>query len=98
MTPQSVFNKLIPTYYRQDTTCWGMCVAVLDAEADGFINHEEAAVALQAIEVYLEEAGYVYLRKALRDSGLPHDEEALMALYQNWENRPTLLRKDECCD
>ena len=98
MTPQSVFNKLIPAYYRQGTTRRGMCVAVLEAETDGYINHEEAAVALQAIKAYMGEIRHRYLRDVLCAVGLLHDEEALIAIYQDWENRPALLHEDECFD
>ena len=99
MTPQSVFNKLIPGYYNEGTLRWGMCAAVFDAQGDGFIDQKEADVALQAVAAYLEKTRYTFLRNALRASSLPHDDADLLAIYQNWENRPLLHAvKDEGYD
>ena len=70
-----------------------MCFALQRASDKELITYEEAQFAASCIEEYLscllpDRRHVLTLMSALRDNGLPYSQEDLLAIYQDWENRP----------
>ena len=70
-----------------------MCFALRRALGNKLITYEEASFAASCIEEYLKcllpnRRHVLTLMSALRDNDLPHSLEDLLAIYQDWENRP----------
>lgn len=71
------------------TTSWGfMCDALENAEERELIPTEVAESVKEEIEKYIE--GSVNLGWMLYINGLPNEPDDLLAIYQDWENRPEL--------
>lgn len=88
---QQVFNKVIKDGFFTEADTKGssaMCLSLCSASIYGSITEEERLKAKASIQDYLR--NYGFLRGALFHSNLPCDFAARLAIYKDWENRPTI--------
>lgn len=76
-------------YWSEDVRDF-MCGALSVARHRGLISYMEADQAKTEIQKYLKPINRAYLSSALKDTGLPHDFNARLAIYKDWANRPDL--------
>lgn len=82
---QTIFNMALDgDYYR----CLheGMCPALRRMYSKGLITPMEYSNTKWSIEDYV--GRFLYLKEKLEFNELPHDQEACIAIYRNWDNRP----------
>lgn len=95
---QDIFNRVIAAGLYGDGhggACEYMCNSLGAASMRKIITRDECLLAQQAIRLYLqavEESDT--LRGALMTRDLPAHQEARLAIYLDWANRPSL----EVCD
>lgn len=96
---QAVFdNVMVAGFYANALKKgFGMGHALRNALEDGAILGTEFELAQTAIDQYLRGTVCAYLRTALREAGHPYSPDDLMHLYQNWADRPALLKGGCVC-
>lgn len=91
-TTQEILNTVIASgHYRKESGSHGMCLALFNAWEAGVITRKAYKQAVIEIQSYLK--GFAFLSTALYVNGLPHDRPDQVAIYQNWDDRPTLTQR-----
>ena len=91
---QNTFNKVIAGYFYPEckdssrASSNYMCVALSIAEQEDVITHDEFLEARKAIQAYL--CGSPTLKASLLINKLSCLGTNRLAIYCNWDNRPTL--------
>ena len=90
-TMQEILNVILENKgrVRYGITTQYMCDAISVGVDQGLITEEEQDFAYEEINNYIY--GNWSLGGLLKHNNLPHDLEAKIALYSNWESRPILV-------
>ena len=93
MNIQGIFNRVIDGGFYRPQTVLGvcsmyMCHALVHARNAGTITYDELAYAFGAIDNYLGKV--VTLRSAMVRVGIEATFEKRLAVYSDWDNRPSL--------
>ena len=88
-TTQEILNAVIASgHYRKESPAPEMCISLINAWKDRVITHTEYKQAFIEIQDYIR--GFAFLSTALAANDLHADRPSRLALYKDWENRPTL--------
>ena len=89
LTTQQVFNKVVNGgFYTEEDGL--MCRSLKNAARQGFIEKEEFIQATAEIREYL--SGFGSLGGFLSYKDQAHDFNSRLALYLDWQNKPTFKK------
>lgn len=91
-TTQEILNAAIASgHYRKESPAPQMCLSLFNAWEHGVITYKEYKQAVIEIQDYIR--GCAFLATALAVNGLHSDRPSRLAIYKDWENRPTLTQR-----
>ena len=96
---QAVLDKTMPLYIVEKPYLRSMCQALAFSCAGLRITNAEKVAAYAAIDVFMDyvtrhhEEPDSFLLEALAESGCENPSETALRIYQNWDERMTILHE-----